>query len=87
MIKHLPLFIFVLLFFPAVAQTTADSLKKRTPADTSKSAVPPDSIARKQLMESVKDMPSDSVLRQQQAEGAKLDASIAASLEDLGYGA
>ena len=59
------------MFFPAVAQTTADSLNKRTHADTVKSAIPPDSIARKQLMESVKDMPSDSVLRQQQIEFLK----------------
>jgi len=71
MIKHLLPFFLLLLFFPAVAQTTADSLKKRTPADTVKSAIPPDSIARKQLMESVKGMPSDSVLRQQQAEFLK----------------
>ena len=71
MIKHLLSFFLLLLFFPAVAQTTADSLKKRTQADTVKSAVPPDSVARKQLMESVKDMPADSVLRQQQVEFLK----------------
>jgi hypothetical protein len=71
MIKYLPLFLLLLWFLPAAAQTTADSLNKHNHADTIKSNVPPDSVARKQLMESVKDMPADSVLHQQQVEFLK----------------
>lgn len=71
MLKHLPLFISLFLFLPAVAQTPTDSLSKKAGVDTVKSAVPPDSIMRKQLIESVKGLPSDSIARQQRAEFLK----------------
>src|SRR6202012_2758401 len=71
MIKHLPLIISLFLFLPAVAQTPVDSLSKRPATDTAKSAAPPDSVMRKQLIESVKGMPSDSVARQEHADFLK----------------